>query len=62
MFAAVVLFIQVRDKTLCLRFLDDAAYDEVHLFGDKTFEVCNTVTTAISSSTILVLLYSILHM
>jgi phosphomannomutase len=24
------------DKTYCLRFIDAAAYDEVHFFGDKT--------------------------
>mmetsp|Transcript_18515 Transcript_18515/g.40291 ORF Transcript_18515/g.40291 Transcript_18515/m.40291 type:complete len:253 (-) Transcript_18515:233-991(-) len=26
------------DKTYCLRFLDEGDFDEVHFFGDKTFE------------------------
>mmetsp|Transcript_22789 Transcript_22789/g.68310 ORF Transcript_22789/g.68310 Transcript_22789/m.68310 type:complete len:123 (-) Transcript_22789:145-513(-) len=26
------------DKTYCLQFLDKSAFDEVHFFGDKTFE------------------------
>jgi HAD-superfamily hydrolase, subfamily IIB len=26
------------DKTYCLKFLDDADFDEIHFFGDKTFE------------------------
>lgn len=25
------------DKTYCLRFLDDADFDQIHFFGDKTF-------------------------
>jgi hypothetical protein len=41
-----------------LRFLDEAAYDEIHFFGDKTFEVCITGTITISNTIALVLLYS----
>jgi phosphomannomutase len=26
------------DKTYCLRFIEDGEYDEIHFFGDKTFE------------------------
>lgn len=26
------------DKTYCLRFLAESDYDEIHFFGDKTFE------------------------
>ena len=26
------------DKTYCLRHLDASAFDEIHFFGDKTFE------------------------
>jgi len=26
------------DKTYCLQFLDEKDYDEIHFFGDKTFE------------------------
>lgn len=26
------------DKTYCLRFLQEEDYDEIHFFGDKTFE------------------------
>jgi phosphomannomutase len=26
------------DKTYCLRFIEDREYDEIHFFGDKTFE------------------------
>lgn len=26
------------DKTYCLRFIDPSEYDEIHFFGDKTFE------------------------
>jgi phosphomannomutase len=26
------------DKTYCLRFLKEKDYDEIHFFGDKTFE------------------------
>jgi hypothetical protein len=33
-----VLF-QGWDKTFCLRYLDPKDYDEIHFFGDKTYEV-----------------------
>jgi phosphomannomutase len=26
------------DKTFCLNFINDGEYDEIHFFGDKTFE------------------------
>lgn len=26
------------DKTYCLKFIADGEYDEIHFFGDKTFE------------------------
>jgi phosphomannomutase len=26
------------DKSFCLKFLDEADYDEIHFFGDKTFK------------------------
>jgi len=26
------------DKTYCLKFIKDAEFDEIHFFGDKTFE------------------------
>ena len=26
------------DKTYCLKFLDEGDFDEIHFFGDKTFE------------------------
>lgn len=26
------------DKSFCLKFLDQADYDEIHFFGDKTFQ------------------------
>ena len=26
------------DKTYCLRFLDASEFDEIHFFGDKTYE------------------------
>ena len=26
------------DKTYCLRYIDEHEYDEIHFFGDKTFE------------------------
>lgn len=26
------------DKTFCLRYLPEADFDEIHFFGDKTFE------------------------
>lgn len=26
------------DKTYCLRYLEDASFDQIHFFGDKTFE------------------------
>jgi Eukaryotic phosphomannomutase len=55
---AVMLCIQGWDKTFCLRFLDETAYDEVHFFGDKTFEVCTAATAAIRGNTASVLLYS----
>merc|ERR1712031_125831 len=32
------VFPQGWDKTYCLRYLPEADYDEVHFFGDKTFE------------------------
>jgi phosphomannomutase len=32
------VFPQGWDKTYCLKFIDSADYDEVHFFGDKTFE------------------------
>lgn len=34
-----VVWWQGWDKTFCLRFLDQNEFDEVHFFGDKTFEV-----------------------
>ena len=32
------VFPQGWDKTYCLRFLSPEDYDEIHFFGDKTFE------------------------
>jgi len=32
------IFPQGWDKTYCLRFLAEGEYDEIHFFGDKTFE------------------------
>ncbi len=29
------------DKTYCLRYIEESEYDEIHFFGDKTFEVCD---------------------
>ena len=26
------------DKTFCLRFIEEGLFDEIHFFGDKTFE------------------------
>lgn len=31
------------DKTFALRFLDPKDYDEIHFFGDKTYEVCYSI-------------------
>jgi len=32
------VFPQGWDKTFCLRYLPEGDYDEIHFFGDKTFE------------------------
>lgn len=32
------LFPRGWDKTYCLKFIPEGAYDEIHFFGDKTFE------------------------
>jgi phosphomannomutase len=32
------VFPQGWDKTYCLKFLDDCDFDEIHFFGDKTFQ------------------------
>jgi len=32
------VFPQGWDKTYCLRYLPEADFDEIHFFGDKTFE------------------------
>merc|ERR1712194_971571 len=32
------LFPQGWDKTFCLRYLPEGDFDEIHFFGDKTFE------------------------
>jgi hypothetical protein len=34
-----VRVLQGWDKTYCLRYLNPADFDEIHFFGDKTFEV-----------------------
>ena len=28
------------DKTYCLRHVEDEGFDEIHFFGDKTYQVC----------------------
>jgi len=33
-----VITIPIRDKTYALRFLKENEFDEIHFFGDKTFE------------------------
>ena len=40
------------DKTYCLRFLDPNDFDEVHFFGDKTFEGGNDYEIYTSERTI----------
>ena len=32
------VFPQGWDKTYCLKFIGDSEYEEIHFFGDKTFE------------------------
>lgn len=34
------IFPQGWDKTFCLQYVEKE-YDEIHFFGDKTYEVCN---------------------
>jgi len=40
------------DKTYCLNFLPEADFDEIHFFGDKTFEGGNDFEIFSSSRTI----------
>ncbi|RLN47730.1 hypothetical protein BBJ28_00016807 [Nothophytophthora sp. Chile5] len=40
------------DKTFCLRFLDPKDYDEIHFFGDKTYEGGNDFEIYTSDRTI----------
>ncbi|RLN02922.1 hypothetical protein BBJ28_00002042 [Nothophytophthora sp. Chile5] len=40
------------DKTFCLRFLDPKDYDEIHFFGDKTYEGGNDYEIYTSDRTI----------
>ena len=28
------------DKTYCLRHVEDEGFEEIHFFGDKTYQVC----------------------
>lgn len=28
------------DKTYCLKFIPEGEFEEIHFFGDKTYEVC----------------------
>lgn len=29
------------DKTYCLRHVEDEGFEEIHFFGDKTYQVCS---------------------
>merc|ERR1712187_151532 len=40
------------DKTYCLKYLDPADFDEIHFFGDKTFEGGNDYEIYTSDRTI----------
>jgi hypothetical protein len=40
------------DKTFCLRYLDPKDYDEIHFFGDKTYEVRRARSDSVSSGAI----------
>merc|ERR1712232_461754 len=46
------VFPQGWDKTYCLRYLPEADFDEIHFFGDKTFEGGNDHEIFTSSRTI----------
>jgi len=36
------------DKTYCLNYLPEEEFDEIHFFGDKTFEVSSINQSVIS--------------
>ena len=40
------------DKTYCLRFVENAGFDEIHFFGDKTSEGGNDYEIFLDSRTI----------
>lgn len=46
------LFPKGWDKTYCLRFVEDAGFDEIHFFGDKTYEGGNDYEIFESDKTI----------
>ena len=41
------IFPQGWDKTFCLQYVEKE-YDEIHFFGDKTYEVCNSSSLPVS--------------